>query len=218
MSTEEVDQTKAIGAAVRSYRKAKGLTLRELADASGLSAGFLSLAERGRSAFALTSLRAIATAMDLRINDFLAFEADTTGAEETNALPLNHEVHIHHADEPAGLEIIASGHKYQLLSSAWPGRQLEPILVTVPPHLHDEVPAGHEGEEICYVLKGELVFIAGEEEHLLREGDSIHIDSRLPHALRNLSDRQVETLWVVTPPILFQSESVHVSSRKRKRT
>ncbi|GAA5154613.1 cupin domain-containing protein [Microbacterium pseudoresistens] len=217
MTDNRDDQTKAIGAAVRSYRKARGLTLRQLAEKTGLSAAFLSLAERGLSAFALTSLRAIATALEVETNDLLTFESEETAAGEAGAVVADPEVHVHHRDEPAAMEIVASGYRYRLLSSPWPGKQLETLLVTVPPAVRGEVSSGHEGEEFCYVLKGELIFIVGDEEYLLREGESIHIDSSHPHTLHNATESNVETLWSITPPIFAQSSSAHIPSMKRRR-
>lgn len=54
----------AIGSAIRNLRKERGLNLRDLSRRSGLSTGFLSLVERGLSSPALTSLQAIAKALE----------------------------------------------------------------------------------------------------------------------------------------------------------
>jgi transcriptional regulator with XRE-family HTH domain len=60
----------AIGSAIRKLRKERGLALRDLSRRSGLSTGFLSLVERGLSSPALTSLQAIAKALETNVTTF----------------------------------------------------------------------------------------------------------------------------------------------------
>ncbi|MFD0887446.1 helix-turn-helix domain-containing protein, partial [Streptosporangium algeriense] len=63
-----------VGARMRRFRKERGLTLRDLAAASGLSIGFLSQVERGISAIGLTALNGVAAALGRGVADFFGDE------------------------------------------------------------------------------------------------------------------------------------------------
>ena len=60
----------------------------------------------------------------------------------------------------------------------------------------------HEGEEFAYVLSGELVYIVDGIEYHLGPGDSIHLRSSVPHAMRNTKDEPVQAIWVLTPRLM----------------
>ena len=58
----------------------------------------------------------------------------------------------------------------------------------------------HVGEEVGYVLEGEIEITLAGKPYLLKEGDSIFFPSELPHGYRNLGDRVARILWINTPP------------------
>jgi transcriptional regulator with XRE-family HTH domain len=184
-------EIRAIGAAIRSLRKERGLSLKELSERTGLSSGFLSLVERGHSSLAITSLYNIAKALD---TDMASFLPDAPTVEERHPLP-----HVVRAEENSKLEIISSERTYKMLSPRGPGLALEPLLVTMQPSESFEEPYTHEGEEFAYVLSGELIFLIDGEEYRLGPGDSIQLKSTVPHAIHNPSNEPVQALWVLTP-------------------
>jgi transcriptional regulator with XRE-family HTH domain len=188
------DKIRAIGAEIRNLRRQRRLSLRHLSARSGLSIGFLSLVERGRSTLALTSLYAVASALE---TDVAHFFPPKELEERPHPLP-----HVSRAGGEFETTISSSKRLYRMLSPRAPGKVLEPLLVTIQPTDNDVEPYGHEGEEFCYVLKGELVYAIEGREHRLGPGDSIHVKSSVPHAIRNDSGDAVEALWVLTPPIL----------------
>lgn len=58
----------------------------------------------------------------------------------------------------------------------------------------------HVGEEVGYMLEGELEITLAGKPYLLKEGDSIFFPSELSHGYRNLGDRVARILWINTPP------------------
>jgi quercetin dioxygenase-like cupin family protein len=60
---------------------------------------------------------------------------------------------------------------------------------------------GHS-EEIVLVLRGQLTAYVGDEEHVLREGDSLHFMSSTPHRGVNAGSEIVHALWIISPPSL----------------
>jgi transcriptional regulator with XRE-family HTH domain len=185
------DKVAAVGKAIRTLRKEKGLSLRELSRLAGLSTSFLSMVERGRSSLALTSLNNVAKALDTDLADL--FESERK-VRVSHPLP-----HVSRAEEDGRLSIASSQRVYRVLSPRAPGLVFEPLLVTVRPHSDLEEPYSHEGEEFAYVIEGELVFAIQGEEYRLGPGDSIHLLSTVPHAIRNETDEPAKILWVLTP-------------------
>jgi quercetin dioxygenase-like cupin family protein len=185
------DKVAAVGKAIRTLRKEKSLSLRELSQLSGLSTGFLSMVERGRSSLALTSLNNVAKALDTEVADLFASERKV---RVSHPLP-----HVSRAKEDGRLSIASSQRVYKVLSPRAPGLVFEPLLVTVGPNSDLEEPYSHEGEEFAYVIEGELIFAVDSEEYRLGPGDSIHLLPTVPHAIRNDTEEPAKVLWVLTP-------------------
>jgi mannose-6-phosphate isomerase-like protein (cupin superfamily) len=58
----------------------------------------------------------------------------------------------------------------------------------------------HQGEEVGYVISGEINLTVADIRHVLSEGDSFFFRSDLPHSYQNTTDRQAVVLWVNSPP------------------
>jgi transcriptional regulator with XRE-family HTH domain len=185
------DEIVAVGKAIRTLRKEKGLSLKELSRRAGLSTSFLSMVERGRSSLALTSLNNVAKALDTDLADLFASERK---GRVSHPLP-----HVSRAEEDGRLSIASSERIYKVLSPRTPGLIFEPLLVTVRPNSDLEEPYSHEGEEFAYVIEGELFFTVDDAEYRLGSGDSIHLLPTVPHAIRNDADEPAKVLWVLTP-------------------
>ena len=185
------DEIVAVGKAIRALRNEKGLSLRDLSRLAGLSTSFLSMVERGRSSLALTSLNNVAKALDTDLADLFVSERKV---RVSHPLP-----HVSRAEEEGQLSITSSERVYRVLSPRAPGLLFEPLLVTMRPNSDLEEPYSHEGEEFAYVIEGGLAFTVDGEEYRLGPGDSIHLLSSVPHAIRNDSDEPAKVLWVLTP-------------------
>lgn len=184
-----------IGAEIRRLRLLRGISLRSFAKQTGLSPGFVSLLERGKSSVGLNSLGQIARELDTSL--FRLMESPVSVDEAYR------EPFVVREDGLARALIQTGRMEYRLLSSAWPRRTLEAMLVTVTPHMPPMgTPHGHAGEEFGYVVRGEVVFMVDDQEHILREGDSIHMQSGVPHEIRNDQDDSAQVLYVSTSRLL----------------
>src|SRR5690606_1572970 len=83
---------------------------------------------------------------------------------------------------------------YERLHSEFPGNVLSSFLITIVPGYRSEV-ASHEGEEIVYVLEGELTLQIEDEETVIGPGDSLHFRGNRTHCWANETDRTVRLLW-----------------------
>ena len=58
----------------------------------------------------------------------------------------------------------------------------------------------HEGEEFLYVIKGHVEARVGEDQSLLKKGETLHFDAGITHRLRNLSNEDAKLLVVIYTP------------------
>jgi len=174
-----------IASALRARRKRMGLTLQELAEKSGLSAPFLSQVERDRTTPSITSLLAIAQALEVDIHYFIS-------------PPPSSQV-VRRASDP---ELLDMGNAicYERLTGKHGERQMEALLMTIPPKASTPA-ATRGGEGFYYVLDGKLSVTLGCETFILGNGDSVHFDQRHPYKMANVGNKTLRILWVGTPAI-----------------
>lgn len=172
-----------LGERIKSRRKALGMTLQEVAERSGLSAPFISQAERDLTTPSLISLLGLAKALDVDLDHFMQ-------------VPEARDI-VHRAETPTVLAV-DSAVTYHDLSSRLENRRMDALRMRIPPG-HSFPVDQRNGENIYYLLEGELWASAGQIETVLKAGDSMHFDSRLPHSARNDSDQDAVLLYVGTP-------------------
>lgn len=176
----------AIGNRIKARRKEMGLTLQELAARSGLSAPFISQAERNLTTPSVWSLMSLAKGLEVDVSYFMEW-------------PHTDEI-VFRANAPKVVDI-ASPVGYTDLASDIPDRQMDAVLVRIPPGFAFP-PDSHEGEIFRYVVKGQLTAVAGDVEALLGPGDGMHFDGRINHFVRNDTEEDVLLLYVSTPAYL----------------
>lgn len=178
-----------IGRRIKQRRKALGMTLQELAARSGLSAPFISQAERDLTTPSVWSLMNLAKALDIEVSYFME-------------LPATGKI-VFRADEPHRIDI-GSPVEYVDLASEFPDRRLDAVILRIPPGFAFPLDS-HNGEIFRYVLEGELFATAGDIATTLRAGDGMHFDGRNAHMVRNDSDRDALLLYIGTPAVLRRS-------------
>jgi quercetin dioxygenase-like cupin family protein len=221
------DLTEVVGYHIRMFRKDLGLSLRGLAERSGLSIGFLSQLERGRTSIGLTTLRELAATLGHEITEFFdeaALHADRSttddppvevistvaGAARDSAADsgepqvsgerqVSRYFTLTRASGENSSDFISGKRTYRLLSNRAAGVVLEPMLISIAPGgIRGEMEV-HSGEEFAYVLQGEISYTVDGVEYRLRAGDSVHLLSTIPHSLHNDTDEMALVVSVVTP-------------------
>lgn len=182
------DNATDLGTRLRHRRKTRGLTMQTVAERAGLTTGFISQVERNLAAPSLTSLTAIAEALGAHITDFL----DPPRNEDLTSRDALRELY----------RLPGAPFSYERLSTSFPGSQLTAVLLHEPPGRRSE-PIRHRGEELYFVLEGELTFFIDDTEMILRKGDSIHFSSSRRHSTWNHSDRAT-TMIVCTTMNIFE--------------
>jgi transcriptional regulator with XRE-family HTH domain/quercetin dioxygenase-like cupin family protein len=208
-----------LGARIRALRLRRGLSLRALARAVGVSASLVSQIETGKSQPSVSTLYAITQALGTSVDD--VFEADETGElEAAGEAGVAGEAGADAAGavvaeallptpghgtgplvRPAAREVLRleSGVTWERLGHV-PGTHVDFLLVTYAPggsssgtgHL-----MRHTGVEHGYLIEGELTLTLGFDEYLLRAGDATSFPSGIPHRYRNEGERPAVGVWFV---------------------
>jgi len=182
----------SLGNRIRQTRTAKGITLQELSERSGLSKGFICQLENDKASPSLQALDRLSAGLGIPIA--LLFISQEERA---------HVVRVH---ERQGYSVGGEGLSVQLLSA--PGRGLKMLLMELAP---GAATGGenhaHEGEECHLVLQGTVRYRQGDEELLLQEGDSLHWHGYIPHRVENCGTLPARILCVTTGAMEHMLES-----------
>jgi XRE family transcriptional regulator, regulator of sulfur utilization len=184
------EPTVVIGARVKALREAAGLSLRELAQRSGVSAPMLSQVERGETSPTLTVAARIAAGLELRLSQLLRL--DEGGA-----------VTVVRAQDRTRGGNRRRGHAFEVLTSSQPGQRAELSLHTLAPGgatgAADDPPMHEPGSrETALVQHGRVVLVCDGRRHELREGDCVTFDADLPHRFENPTQTDAAFLAVVS--------------------
>ncbi len=179
-----------IGARVKALREASGLSLRDLAERSGVSAPMLSQVERGETSPTLTVAARIASGLDLRLSQLLRL--DEGGA-----------VTIVRAGERSRGGSAKRGHSFEVLTAAQPGQRAELSRHTLAPGgatgAPDDPPMHEPGSrESALVEHGSVVLVCDGQRYRLSAGDCVTFDADLPHHFENPAGEDAAFLAVVS--------------------
>jgi len=172
------------GARFRRLRQRRGLSLAQVAKATGVSVGFLSALERGQMSASIATLRRIARYYRTNILSF--FEP----ARDNSRLV-----------RPAERKILETTKGVRMELLAWGNTAMEPHLFRIKPGGNSGESYTHEGEEFLHVLQGQFEIWLNQNEHyLLQTGDSLYFQSSTPHRWKNPGKTESLLLWINTPP------------------
>ena len=186
-----------LGNEIRQLRKVRGVTLQQLALATGKSVGFLSQVERNLTRPSVAALQDISEALAVHIGWF--FPDDVIGSpQEREHIVRRHNRRRLTYSELSGTEYL--GLHDHLLSANLNGNLALGISRYEPGASTGDDSYAHDGEEAGLVLSGHLELTLEDRVHLLEAGDSFSFKSRLRHRYANPSEHE-DTLvvWANTP-------------------
>jgi transcriptional regulator with XRE-family HTH domain len=176
-----------VGERLRAVRHLRRRTLKEVADAAGVSESFLSQLERGRSSASVASLQRIASALGIEVSDLFA----------SDGLPRPRVL------QRGARQQVVWGHLgRKALLTAKPFHALEVVAAEFDPggSTGDEPYTHGDSEELLVVVEGVVHVQLGDEVYELRDGDSVHYRSSTPHRVSNPGDDSAEVLFIISPP------------------
>jgi transcriptional regulator with XRE-family HTH domain len=177
----------SVGPRVKALREAMDLSLRDLAERSGVSAPMLSQVERGETSPTLQVAARIAAGLELRLSQLLRLDEDGT-------------VSVVRAGE--GRRGGAGGHSYEVLTPPLPGLRAEVTRHALAPGAVTGGPGDpprHEpgARETAVVEAGAVILHVDGAEHRLAAGDTVTFDADLSHHFENPGPQEALLLAVV---------------------
>ncbi|MBZ9658086.1 XRE family transcriptional regulator [Mesorhizobium sp. ESP-6-4] len=187
--SEQDNGDRLLAGDIRALRKARGLTLAEIALKLGRSVGWVSQVERGLSVPSLGDLRAFASLFDVPISLFFSHDAPV---EQERGVVVR-------AGSRRSLGTSESGLVEELLSPDL-GGSFEMLRSVFAPGAELETETRRPTEEAGYVASGTFEIEIDGVWHRLGEGDSFRFEGK-PFRWRNPGAEPAVVIWVVSPPV-----------------
>ncbi|MFP3852942.1 MAG: cupin domain-containing protein [Anaerolineales bacterium] len=193
-------QEGTVGSRIRELRSRQNLSMRALAEASGLSTNAISKIERSETSPTVSSLRMIANALEVPITTLF------TDEKEEKAVFVD-------GDQRPRLQIV--GAIIENLGGGFPDKSLEPFLMTLDPEVGTTADTfTHSGQEFVFCMQGEIEYRVGDRLYQMTSGDSLLFNPSLPHAFRNTGRNPATMLIIIQetdPDNLRQAQAAHAS-------
>jgi transcriptional regulator with XRE-family HTH domain len=187
---ERADEPISIGQRVRSVREEKDLTLKDVAQRTGLESGYLEQIESGLVSPPLGALIRLAKALDMRLGRFIS-----TGEVKPFTVVRKDERRV--ISRYTSAQEDQYGYTYESLAPDKKDRHMEPFMVTLVPSKARTDVSTHAGQEFIYVLEGAMEVTLEDHTEVLYPGDSIYYDSTVPHLVRCHGDKETVILAVL---------------------
>lgn len=185
------DQNMSIGERIKGLRIEKGLSINAIAEKSGISAATIAGIEDQTLSPPLGYIISLARAFQVTLGELFGDSADSPFC----IVRSNDRKTVPRFGATAGK---SGNYSYQSLGHQKQNRQMEPFLVTLAPAESRQLePNQHDGEEILFVLEGQVEVRLADLTDILSPGDSIYYDSTLPHVVSCHGDSPATILAVI---------------------
>ena len=178
-----------IGQRIRHYRQLQGITLKALAEKVGITSSMLSQIERDLANPSINTLKLISSALNIPLFQFfttsnpqedLIVRKDSRKALRTPTATASYEYELLTPDTNGSIEFVLQ--KFKANSDSGDAVQT------------------HGGEEVAYVVSGQLLLTLDQTEFMLYSGDSARIPAMTPHIWSNPTNDDAVLIFAVTPP------------------
>lgn len=176
----------ALSARLKTLRKERRISLRSLANLSGLNVNTLSAIENGRSSPSVSTLQQLALALEVPISTF--FETEKSDQKVVFTL-------AEHRPQATFSSILM-----QDLGQHFSNNVVQPFLLTIDTNSSSgDHMIVHTGYEFVYCLSGSILYQVEASEYNMKEGDSLLFEAQLPHCWKNQADKTTQILLVLIP-------------------
>ena len=178
-----------LGTRLRELRRARRVSLADVAEGTGISPSFLSMVEKGKSDITISRLMRLVHWFGVSVADLV---------QEPNPSP----VQIVRADSRRSVRLADERISIQMLAPDGHHAML-PVI-----NVYDQGggmadSTRHEGEEFVHVLEGSVELTVGSAEPIVLEsGDSAYYRAEVPHSFRNTGAGVARFFGITTPPNL----------------
>ena len=175
-----------VGRHLRELRSGRGLSIRSLAEQSGLNVNTLSLIENCRTSPSVSTLQQLAGALDVPITAFFEIDTSKNNISYQKAGQRPRAAFTHGTLEDLGAGLTLQGG--------------QPFLVTLEPKANSgSTPIVHTGHELVFCLEGQLTYTIEDRVYTLDPGDSLLFEAYLPHCWQNTGEIASRSLLIMCP-------------------
>lgn len=177
-------KTQPLGKRLMKLRREKKLSLKNLANETGLTARYISQVEKGEVIPPVSVILQLSRALEIDSGVLLTEEKKRRGK-----------------DSDEDFQKRTEDYTYQTLTPEARHKHLKAFRIFIDPKSdHKGVSYQHLGEEFIYVFKGKIEVIVGENKNTLAPDECLHFNSSIVHRLRNISGERAELLVVLYTP------------------
>jgi transcriptional regulator with XRE-family HTH domain len=176
-----------LGQRLRHLRRVAGMTIEQVAGQIGVTKGYLSKIETGASDPSVAVLGRLAEAFGVPMSTMF----ESGGGHELSVVRSNERLPLNRPGSKGG-------YVFESLVYRKANRGFEAFLLTYPPR-KDPTTYRHPGEEVLYLLEGELLFRYAGVDYILKPGDCVSFDARVEHKGEAYGDKPAKALVVVIP-------------------
>ncbi|WP_233235045.1 helix-turn-helix domain-containing protein [Bordetella sp. LUAb4] len=202
---EEKLRDNGLGERLASLRKLNALTLEQVAERAALTKSYLSKLERGLSSPTLGTLLKLAKALDVTVDQLIGKPAQSSEILLVRA-----------ADRvPFSPSRERQGYIYEAIATERLDKAMTPFMMTPPFSVGDgkqrngrEELVSHAGEELIYVVSGDMEVIFADHTVAMTAGDSLYFNASLQHRSRSTGTTPAQALVVVSDPTRRRGSSV----------
>ena len=177
-------KSQPIGKRLLKLRGEKKLTLKNLANETGLATKYISQIEKGEVIPPVAVLLQLSRSLEIDSSILLREEKARAGKQSSDDYQKR-----------------TKDYTYETLTPEARHKHLKAFKIFIDPKsAHKGVSYQHLGEEFIYVLKGKIEVMVGENKNILGPGDCLHFNSSIVHKLRNVSSEKADLLVVLYTP------------------
>jgi transcriptional regulator with XRE-family HTH domain len=175
-----------VGRCLRELRAGRGLSIRSLAEQSGLNVNTLSLIENSKTSPSVSTLQQLASALDVPITAFFETDTPKNNISFQKAGQRPRVAFAHGALEDLGTGLTLRGG--------------QPLLVTLEPKADSgPTPIVHTGHEFVFCLEGHIAYTIEDRIYQIDPGDSLLFAAYLPHRWQNVGEIASRSLLIMCP-------------------
>jgi transcriptional regulator with XRE-family HTH domain len=197
-----IHQPRYLGENLKRLRRSREWTVERLAEAAGVSKGYLSLIETGKRSPHWTVIMRIIHALGETMCGFFT-GAESVTPPEDGVLARRRDLILIEGDAPneRGAISCPPENRYTcILTPYHPEMTSEVVEIFLPPHTEwTPDPISFNGSVACWGALGRLLLVTRGTEYVMQEGDSLAYDASIPHILRNYTDHPTRAILTITP-------------------
>ncbi|HEY0297430.1 MAG TPA: XRE family transcriptional regulator [Bordetella sp.] len=187
---DDKENINVVGERLAVLRKLNALTLEEVANRATLTKSYLSKLERGLSSPTIATVLKLARALDVSLDQLIG-----------GTSPSREILHQHAADRvPFSPSSAREGYTYEAIATDRPDKVMMPFIMAPPFTLEEQELMSHPGEELIYVVSGEIEVVFADRTVRMAAGDSLYFNASLAHRSRSLGEVLAQALVVVSDP------------------